>query len=194
MDDGTPGHLTNHDLTLRIIWLTAQRARAAQREQSGLPPLDPLVPSSPALRAVADNGDAVLDPALDAALDADPGLGTGPGAVPRSEVAPLPHPMRTTAKLGHYLEVATAERPGDQPPVSVSGRLGSRLGLAGRQVRFNAAVIEVLHQLDHRTQAQARIIAALEAELIEARRAIAALEAQSTGGTRAAGATGTVRS
>ncbi len=108
-------------------------------------------------------------------------------AVQRGELTEpsLPHPIRTDANLGHHLDVATgALGSGVRTKLSSAGgaagraggrlldRVWRRLGRAD-QARYNDAIVNALHQLDHRTTLQAHRIARLEAELSEARRAIA---------------------
>jgi hypothetical protein len=80
----------------------------------------------------------------------------------------LPHPIRTDANLRHHLDLATSTQ-GTGPSL---GTVGRRLGFPD-QPRYNDAIVNALHQLDHRTQLQGRRIAQLEAELAEARRVIA---------------------
>jgi hypothetical protein len=87
------------------------------------------------------------------------------------EVGPsLPHPIRTDANLRHHLGVATVSS--GRPVPEVLRKIARRVGLPD-QARYNDAIVNVLHQLDHRTQLQGRRIAELEAELTEARRTIA---------------------
>lgn len=81
----------------------------------------------------------------------------------------LPSPARTNTNLRHYLAAAMDTQPGFGAPPSGGPRWRSRLRrLAGgppRQDDYNAAVLHVLHQLDHRTRMQEQRITALEARL-----------------------------
>ncbi|MGI9611361.1 MAG: hypothetical protein ACR2QO_00515 [Acidimicrobiales bacterium] len=83
---------------------------------------------------------------------------------------PLPHPIRTDHNLGHHIGTATANQGASR--WDKLRKVGRRFGLPD-QPRYNDAVVNALHQLDHRTQLQGQRIARLEAELAEARRVIA---------------------
>ena len=93
-------------------------------------------------------------------------------AAQRGEVAgpELPHPIRTDANLRHHLDAATANQ--GRSGWDNLRRAGRRFGLPD-QPRYNDAIVNALHQLDHRTQLQGQRIARLEAELAEVRRALA---------------------
>lgn len=85
-------------------------------------------------------------------------------------LAGLGHPVAVDAKLAEHLEAATAHRTAPQ-----GGRRAQIVNAAlepvlDQQGAFNEAVIEVLHQLDHRTRAQQERIRDLEAELDRLRR------------------------
>ncbi len=84
----------------------------------------------------------------------------------------LPSPARTNTNLRHYLAEAMETQPGFGAPAAVEPRWRSRLrrlvGGPPRQSDYNAAVLHVLHQLDHRSQVQERRIMTLEARLAAA--------------------------
>lgn len=169
-DDASPEHYSNTELTLKAISLTFQRARVAQREltcQDTVERSDDRPTVTPA------------DPAdeLDAALDTE--AGDGPAAPDPDDTSPLPNPIVTDANLRHYLHQAGGHR----GSTGVGGLLGTARTVARRtrynhQPRYNEAILNALHQLDHRTRLQSRTIATIEAELAEVRRTLAALEAE----------------
>jgi hypothetical protein len=94
--------------------------------------------------------------------------------------AGLANPIVTDANLRHYLELATRYQGETEVPASGErrSRLLTFLVRLRYQARYNAAIVNAIHQLDHRTQLQQRTMARLEAELADARRALAAIEAE----------------
>lgn len=88
----------------------------------------------------------------------------------RGERPALPHPYETDANLAAHLSIATAAATG--------GRQGGWRGRLERQVRnrvlpsqqsFDAALIDIIHQLDHRDRQQREEIADLHQQLAELR-------------------------
>ena len=159
---------SERELTLKAISLTFQRARAAQNELGDRGNGDE-----------ADDGD-----------DSDGQAGEPRARNPDSEEldatyvedgdAPieLPNPIVTDTNLRHYLEAATVTK-GDAETEAARSRVGTLRSSAtarAEQARFNDALLNAIHQLDHRTRLQQETIARLEAELADARRALAALE------------------
>ncbi|MEL7155726.1 MAG: hypothetical protein AAFN30_03905 [Actinomycetota bacterium] len=122
------------------------------------------------------------DPAADPATDVDV-VRVDPvdSMYPIIDDPELPPPTLTNTNLRHYLAAAMETQPGfgaaDQPTTGgVRSRLRRMIG-APRQAEFNAAVLHVLHQLDHRGRQQERRIVTLEARLAAARRPADAVSA-----------------
>ena len=143
-----PQPLSARGLTLQAVSTTARRALASQR----------------GLRAAGSDTAGAPDTDTDdrRADDVDP---------------PLPHPIITDALLRHHLEQAMAHQDGPRPqrrPLRLLGHLQRFWG----QATFNAAAVNALHQLDHRTRLQQDTIAELEAATRAQRRTLAILEAQ----------------
>lgn len=113
----------------------------------------------------------------------DPGDGQPDGVVrvasshslyPLHEDPELPPSTLTNTNLHHYLAMAMETQPGfgggeatERPPLR--SRLRRMIG-APRQAEFNAAVLHVLHQFDHRSRMQEHRIVTLEARLAAAER------------------------
>ena len=157
-DEPQPPTFSDRELTLRTMSLSYQRARVVQRALTGSDPGDGVASSDTA----ASSGDE---------LDLPP-------PVDESEQAELPNPIVTDANFHHHLARATQFQ-GDAGLGTDRGRLHRlRFAVARHldQLRFNAAIVDALHQLDHRTRAQDRTIYRLEAELAEAHRALVVLE------------------
>ncbi|MFV0526366.1 MAG: hypothetical protein ACK5RL_17925 [Acidimicrobiales bacterium] len=108
-----------------------------------------------------------------------------PGVTVDPPMPELNHPVVIADELGRHLTEATATRSGGSEPPGRWSRFGRawRLAslLAGHdrsvQSRYNTAVVHALHQLDHRTQLQDRVIAELEAQLAELRQQVTELRA-----------------
>lgn len=149
----------NRQHAMELMRLAGRRARVAQE----------------AVRA--DEGP---EPAVEAADDPEgPDAADAPINLDRvaSMYAPvadpeLPSPARTNTNLRHYLAAAMETQPGFGAPPAGGPRWRSRLRrLAGgppRQADYNAAVLHVLHQLDHRSRVQEERIITLEARLAAA--------------------------
>ena len=173
-----PKPYSERELTLRAISLTFQRAQAAQLDLTDAADVRPEVGDGDGDAASADaSPDGGLD-RLDQ-FDGDDGDGgETPGGLDEAEEASLPNPIVTDANLRHYLEQATANQTDADTEVG-RGRVETLRALAvdrATQARFNDAVLNAIHQLDHRTRLQQQTITSLEAELADARRALAALE------------------
>ncbi len=168
-----PRPYSDAEVTLSAISVTFHRARVVQRELTGRPAW--LQPEAD--QAEADGyGDADLaeevtgdQPGGPAAVD-----GNGPLTLEDDEgidEADFPSPFVTDANFSHYLDRAAAHQGGPAGLLRVIRRLAR-----GDQAHYNAAVVNALHQLDHRTRSQQQTITRLEAELARARRALAGLD------------------
>ena len=170
-----PRPYSDAEVTLSAISVTFHRARAVQQELTG-----------PAAWARPDDERSGADTYGDADL-AEEVAGDEPGgpaaghdddvdvlALDESEVideADFPSPFVTDANFSHYLDRATAHQG------RASGLLRAIRRLArGDQAHYNAAVVNALHQLDHRTRSQQSTINRLEAELARAQRTLAGLD------------------
>jgi len=168
-----PRPYSDAELTLSAISVTFHRARAVQRELTG-------PPSWPRPEADQDEAEGYGDADLAEAVAGDepggPPMPTEPGPLPiddgeETDEADFPNPFVTDANFSHYLDQATAHQG------RAAGLLRAIRRLArGDQAHYNAAVVNALHQLDHRTRSQQRTITRLEAELARARRALAGLD------------------
>lgn len=169
-----PRPYSDAELTLSAISVTFHRARAVQQELTGPPSWSQ--PEADQGEAEA-YGDADL---AEAVAGDDPGAPPAPadGGTPlpldddeEADEADFPNPFVTDANFSHYLDRATAHQG------RAAGLLRALRRLArGDQAHYNAAVVNALHQLDHRTRSQQRTITRLEAELARARRALAGLD------------------
>ena len=180
-----PRPYSDRELTLRAISLTFQRAKAAQLDLTGaidvLPETGPDGGDRPPNDPGSDEATARLDADefSDVGLDRPDGDGDqSPGGLDEPEEGDLPNPIVTDANLRHYLEQATTNQTDADTEVG-RGRVETLRALASdraTQARYNDALLNAVHQLDHRTRLQQRTITKLEAELADARRALAALE------------------
>lgn len=169
-----PRPYSDAELTLSAISVTFHRARAVQQELTG--PASWPQPEADETE-VEEYGDADL--AEEVAGD-EPGgpVAVADGGPPLTldddeeiDEADFPNPFVTDANFSHYLDRATAHQG------RAAGLLRAVRRLArGDQAHYNAAVVNALHQLDHRTRSQQRTITRLEAELARARRALAGLD------------------
>ncbi|MEM8925751.1 MAG: hypothetical protein AAGD35_19790 [Actinomycetota bacterium] len=151
-------------LAVEAIRMAGQRARIAQRV-AGATAAAPEAPPAP---EPADGGVDRIGP-----LGVDTVTVDHVDSVYAGDVGPeLPPATVTNRNLRHYLATAMETQPGfanHQARQGVRTRLRRLLGPAG-QGDYNAAVLHVLHQLDHRTRSQEHRIAVLEARLAEANR------------------------
>lgn len=168
-----PRPYSDAELTLSAISVTFHRARAVQQELSG-PPAWP----QPEADQPGGDGYGDADLAEEVAGDEPGGPVAVDGADPLAlddgetmDEASFPSPFVTDANFSHYLDRATAHQG------RAAGLLRALRRLArGDQAHYNAAVVNALHQLDHRTRSQQQTITRLEAELARARRALAGLD------------------
>lgn len=168
-----PRPYSDAEVTLSAISVTFHRARAVQRELTG-PPAWP--------QPEADHGDGEGYGDADLAEEVSGDEPGGPAAVEGGgplaldddgtiDEASFPSPFVTDANFSHYLDRATAHQG------RAAGLLRAIRRLArGDQAHYNAAVVNALHQLDHRTRSQQQTINRLEAELARAHRALAGLD------------------
>lgn len=169
-----PRPYSDAELTLSAISVTFHRARAVQQELTG-------PPAWPQPEANQDGPNGYGDADLTESLAGDdpggpPAAAEGGAPLPLddgegADEADFPNPFVTDANFSHYLDQATAHQGRANGLLRAIRRLSR-----GDQARYNAAVVNALHQLDHRTRSQQRTITRLEAELARARRALAGLD------------------
>ncbi len=84
----------------------------------------------------------------------------------RGEGPGLPHPFETDRNLGRFLSTA-AVTAGGGGPSGWRGRIGRQIleRLLPSQVAFNEALVNIIHQLDHRDRQQREEIADLQQRL-----------------------------
>ncbi len=180
-----PRPYSDRELTLRAISLTFQRAKAAQLDLTGAIDVHPEGWSDDGDRSPDDVASDEATARLDADEFSDVGLDRAdgddmqtPGGLNEPEEDDLPNPIVTDANFRHYLEQATINQT-DADTEGRRGRVETLRALASdraTQARYNDALLNAVHQLDHRTRLQQQTITRLEAELADARRALAALE------------------
>ncbi len=180
-----PRPYSDRELTLRAISLTFQRAKAAQLDLTGAIDVHPEGWSDDGDRSPDDVASDEATARLDDDEFSDVGLDRAdgddmqtPGGLNEPEEDDLPNPIVTDANFRHYLEQATINQT-DADTEGRRGRVETLRALASdraTQARYNDALLNAVHQLDHRTRLQQQTITRLEAELADARRALAALE------------------
>lgn len=168
-----PRPYSDAEVTLSAISVTFHRARAVQQELTGPPAWTPpeADPTGDDTYGDADLAEEVAGDETGGPAAADAG---DPLALDEGEAideADFPSPFVTDANFSHYLDRATAHQG------RAAGLLRAIRRLArGDQAHYNAAVVNALHQLDHRTRSQQQTITRLEAELARAHRALAGFD------------------
>ena len=165
-EQGESNPYSDRELMLQAISMTFERASAAQAKLVGTPTSANVDPDIEQIH---------LDDTVEVDSEALR-LGTQPGDTPDLDAVPLPNQITTDKNFAFFLDQATAFQGDASPDRGARSRVRSL-----PQLKFNAAVVQALHQLDHRTRLQEETIAGLEAELGETRRALAEIKSDERG-------------